>query len=136
MVSLQKTRVINLAVGCHYFPPGRQLPSQPLRGLLPILLLDEQRHDWCEQSAQDCYPTASRLQFEPRPYAPESSMLTTRLPSHPSSGICWTTRKSIALHSKIQIDNKTNTLSLSHLVFSLPDAQSTIDNDTKHLRQN
>ena len=26
-------------------------PSQPLRGLLPILLLDEQRHDMCEQFA-------------------------------------------------------------------------------------
>ena len=35
-VSLQVTRVINPAVGCHYFPPGLQLPSQPLRGLLPI----------------------------------------------------------------------------------------------------
>jgi len=27
---------INPAVGCHYFPPGLQLPPQPLRGLLPI----------------------------------------------------------------------------------------------------
>jgi len=39
--------VINLAVGCHYFPPG----LQPLRGLLPILLLGEQRHNGCEQFA-------------------------------------------------------------------------------------
>jgi len=31
-----------------YFPPGLQLPSQPLCGLLPILLLGEQRHDGCE----------------------------------------------------------------------------------------
>ena len=29
--------------------PGLQLPSQPLRGLLPIYLLGEQRHDKCEQ---------------------------------------------------------------------------------------
>ena len=36
-------------IGCHYFPPGLQLPPQPLRGLLPILLLGEQRHDECEQ---------------------------------------------------------------------------------------
>ena len=43
--------VINLAVGCHYFPPGLQLPSQPLRGLLPILLLGEQRGNGCEQIA-------------------------------------------------------------------------------------
>jgi len=38
----------NPAVGCHYFPPGLQLPPQPLRGLLPVLLVDEQRHDGCE----------------------------------------------------------------------------------------
>jgi len=36
-------------IGCHYFPPGLQLPPQPLRGLLPILLLGEQRHDGCER---------------------------------------------------------------------------------------
>ena len=41
-VSLQVTWIVNLAVGCHYFPPGLQLPSQPLRGLLQILLLGEQ----------------------------------------------------------------------------------------------
>jgi len=62
-VSLQVTWVINPTVGCHYFPPGPQLRSQPLRGRLPILLLGEQRHDGCEQFAQDCYPTASRLRF-------------------------------------------------------------------------
>ena len=42
---------IHPAVGCHYFPPGPQLPPQPLRGLLPISLLGEQRHDVCEQFA-------------------------------------------------------------------------------------
>ena len=35
-VSLQVMWVINRVVGCHYFPPGLQLPSQQLRGLLPI----------------------------------------------------------------------------------------------------
>ena len=65
-VSLQVTWVINPVVGCHYFLPGLQLPSKPLRGLLPISLLGEQRHDGCEQFAQDCYPT--RLGFEPKPY--------------------------------------------------------------------
>ena len=50
-VSLQVTWVINQAVGCHYFPPGLQLPPQPLRGLLPVLLLGEQRHNGCEQFA-------------------------------------------------------------------------------------
>ena len=53
---------------CHYLPPGLQLLSQPLRGLIPVLLLGEQRYDGCEQFAQDCYTTASRLQFEPGPF--------------------------------------------------------------------
>ena len=34
-----------------YFPPCLQLSPQPLRGLLPILLLGEKRHDGCEQFA-------------------------------------------------------------------------------------
>jgi len=67
-VSLQVMWVINQAVGCHYFPPGLQSPPQPLRGLLPFLLLGEQRHNGCEQFAYDCYPTASRLRFEPGPF--------------------------------------------------------------------
>ena len=50
-ISLQVMWVINPAVGCHYFPPGPQLPPQPLRGLLPILLLGEQRYNGCEQFA-------------------------------------------------------------------------------------
>jgi len=32
-------------------PTGFELPSQPLRGLLSVLLLGEQRHDGCEQFA-------------------------------------------------------------------------------------
>ena len=67
-VSLQVMWIINPTVGCHYFPPGLQLLPQPLRGLLPVLLLGEQRHSGCEQFAWDCYPTASRLRFEPRPF--------------------------------------------------------------------
>ena len=62
-------RESNPTVGCHYFPPGLQLPPQPLRGLLPILLLGEQRHNGCEQFAQDCYTTALRLRFEPGPFS-------------------------------------------------------------------
>ena len=50
-VSLQVTWIINPTVGCHYFPPGLQLPPQPLRGLLPVLLLGEERHNGCEQFA-------------------------------------------------------------------------------------
>jgi len=51
-------------VGCHYFPPGLQLPPQPLRGL-----------------RRDC-------DLNPGPSAPESSTLTTRLPSHPKYTCC------------------------------------------------
>ena len=50
-VSLHVTWVINQAVGCRYFPPGPQLPEQPLRGLLPVSLLGEETHDGCEQFA-------------------------------------------------------------------------------------
>jgi len=50
-VSLQVMWVINPAVGCHYFQPRLQLLLQPLRGMLPISLLGEQRHDGCEQFA-------------------------------------------------------------------------------------
>jgi len=82
-VSLQVMWVINPAVGCHYFPPGLQLPSQHLRGLRPVLLLGEQRHNRCEQFTYDCCPTASWLRFEPGLSASESSTLATRLPSHP-----------------------------------------------------
>ena len=82
-VSLQVTWVINPTVGCHYFPPGLQLPLQPLRGLLPILLLGGQRHNGCEQFA---YKTVTRQRrgcnLNPGPTALESSTLTTRLPSH------------------------------------------------------
>jgi len=35
------TWVVNPAVGCRHFPPGPQLPWQPLRGLLPVSLLGE-----------------------------------------------------------------------------------------------
>ena len=60
------------------YKPGGRLPllsarpavsPQPLSGLLLILLLGEQRHNGCEQFAQTvCYPTASRLRFEPGPF--------------------------------------------------------------------
>ena len=50
-VSLQVMWVINQAAGCQHFPPGLQLPPKPLRRLLPILLLGEQRRNGCEQFA-------------------------------------------------------------------------------------
>jgi len=41
---------------------------QPLRGLLPVSLFGEQMHDGYKQFAYNCYPTASWLLFERRPY--------------------------------------------------------------------
>jgi len=85
--SIAERRVPELipVLGCHYFPPGLQLPPQPLRGLLPVLLLGEQRHEGCEQFA---YKTVTRhrrgCDLNAGPTAPESSTLTTRLPSHPN----------------------------------------------------
>ena len=63
-VSLQVTWVINLAVGCHYFPPGQQLLPQPLIGLLPTLLFGEQRHNGCEPSPVPNYIKLHRLETE------------------------------------------------------------------------
>jgi len=68
-VSLQVAWVINPVVGCHYFLPGLQLPLQLLRGLLVCYqFCFLVTHDGCEQFAQDCYPTASWLRFEPGPF--------------------------------------------------------------------
>ena len=52
----------------NHIPDGRlpllsarpAVTPQPLRGLLPILLLGEQRDDGCEQFAYDCYPSPAR----------------------------------------------------------------------------
>ena len=80
-VSLQVTWVINPAVGCHYFPPGLQLPPQALRGLLPILLLGEQRHNGWNSLPQTTTRQRRDCDLNPGPSASESSTLTTRLPS-------------------------------------------------------
>jgi len=89
----------NPAVGCHYFPTGPQLPSQPLRGLLPISLLGEHRHDGCKQTVtRQC----RGCDLNPGPSEPESNTLTSRLPSHhllyarlqkmPCGSTMWTRR--------------------------------------------
>jgi len=84
-VSLQVTWIINPTVGCHYFPPGLQLPPQPLRGLLPISLLGEQRGTMGVNSLPKTVARQRRgCDLNPGPTVPESSTLTTRLPSHPS----------------------------------------------------
>ena len=72
--------------------PGGRLPllsarlavtPQPLRGLLPILLLGEQRHNGCEQFAKTVSRQRRDCDLNLGPSVPESSTLTTRLPSDP-----------------------------------------------------
>ena len=48
---LHMAQLMPLLLIASYFPPGPQLPPQPLRWLLPVLLLGEQRHNGCEQFA-------------------------------------------------------------------------------------
>ena len=66
--------------GCHYFPPGMLLPPQPLRGLPPISLLGEQRHDGCELRTICLRLLPDGCDLNPGLSVPESSMLTNRLP--------------------------------------------------------
>jgi len=84
-VSLQVMWVINPAVGCHYFPPGLQLPPQPLRGLLPICCLVNRGTMGVNSLPKTVRSTWQRrdCDLNPGPSAPESSTLTTRLSSHP-----------------------------------------------------
>ena len=53
------THIINPAVGCHYFPPGQQLPSQPsgITALRPVLSYTTwwQEAHRCEKLAQSFY---------------------------------------------------------------------------------
>jgi len=87
-VSLQVTWVINLAVSCHYFPPVLQLHSQPLKGYLNChqfrCLVNRST-----MGVNSLPKTVSRQRrgcdLNPGPSAPESSTLTTLLPSHPTA---------------------------------------------------
>jgi len=79
-VSLQVMWIIKPTVGCHYFLPGPQLPTQPLiqfcclvnRGTVGVNSLPKTAA-W-QRRGFDLNPGSS---------VPESSTLTTRLPSHP-----------------------------------------------------
>jgi len=62
-----------------YFPPGPQLPSQPLGGLLPISLLGEQRHMGVNSLPKTVTRQRRDCDLNPGPSAPESSTLTTLL---------------------------------------------------------
>ena len=79
-LSLQVTWVINLAVGCHYFLPGLQLPPQPFCWLV--------NRDTMDVNSLPKIVTQQRrgCDLNPGPSVPEYSTLITRLPSHPW---CW-----------------------------------------------
>jgi len=103
-VSLQVTWVINPAVGCHYFPPGLQLPSQPLRGLLACYQFRclVNRGTMGVNSLPKTVTRQRRgCDLNPVPSAPESSTLTTRLPcrlttrNFMKAEICWTSNLSM-----------------------------------------
>ena len=61
-------------------------PAVTLIGLVPISLLGEQRHDGCDEFARDCYRQRRGCDLNRGPTAPESSTLTTPLPSNPKYG--------------------------------------------------
>jgi len=84
-VSLQVTWIINPAVGCHYLPPGLHLPLQPLRGLLPICCLVNRGTMGVNSLPKTATWQHRDCDLNPNPSAPESSTLTTQLPSHPTS---------------------------------------------------
>jgi len=75
--SLQVTWVINPVVGCHYFPPSLQLPSQPSKDCYQFCWLVNRG-----TMGVNSLPKRRDCDLNPGPSAPESSTLTTRLPSH------------------------------------------------------
>ena len=83
-VSLQVTWVINPAVGCHYFPPGPQLPSQPLRGCYQFRCLVNRGTMGVTSLPKTVTRQRRGCGLNPGPTVPEYSTLTTRLLSQPS----------------------------------------------------
>ena len=84
-VSLQVTWVTNPAVGCHYFPPGPQLPSQPLiEGCYQFRWLVNRGTMGVNSLPKTVTRQRRGCDLNQGPSAPESSTLTTRLPSHPN----------------------------------------------------
>ena len=81
-VSLRVTWVINPAVDCHYFPPVLQLPSHALRGLLLFRCLVNRGTMGMNSLPKTVTRQHRSCDLNTGPSAPESSTLTTRLPSH------------------------------------------------------
>jgi len=78
-------RALSPAVGCHYFPPGLQVPSQPksVTAHWPVsnyTACDEAPA--CEQLAQDCHLEADRPRFEPTTFWVTSECCTVTQHRH------------------------------------------------------
>ena len=86
-VNLQVTWVIHPTVSCHYFPPGLQLPLQHLRGLLQFRCLMNRGTMGVNSLPKTVTWQRRDCDSNPGPSAPESSMLTTWLPSHPTHNL-------------------------------------------------
>jgi len=82
-VSLQVTWVINPPVDCHYIPPGLQLLPQPLKGCYQFCCLVNRGTMGVNSLPMTVTRQRRDCDLNPGPSAPESSTLTTRLPSHP-----------------------------------------------------
>jgi len=82
-VSLQVTQVINPAVDCNYFLPGPQIPSQPLRWMLPFRCLVNRGTMGVNSLPKTVTRQRCSCDLNPGSSALESNMITTRLPSHP-----------------------------------------------------
>jgi len=80
-VSLQVTWVINPAVGCHYFPPGPQLPSRPV-GRYQFRCLVNRGTMGVNSLPKTVTRQRRGCDLNPGRSAAESSTITTRLPSH------------------------------------------------------
>ena len=79
-VSLQVAWVVNPAVGCHYFPPGLQLPRNPQEGCYQFRCLVNTGTMGVNSLPKTVTRQRRGCDLNPGPSAPESSTLTTRLP--------------------------------------------------------
>jgi len=82
------TWVINPAVGCHYFPPGPQSPSQPLKSSCQFCCLVNRGTLGVNSLPKTVTRRRRGCDLNPGPSAPESSTLTTRLRSGAVSEHC------------------------------------------------
>ena len=71
------------ALGCHYFPPGLQLTSQPLEGCYQFRCLVNRSTMGVNSLPKTVTRQRRDCDLNPGLSAPESSTLTTRLPRHP-----------------------------------------------------